>query len=223
MKAVLFDLDNTLYDTQQYFIGAFESISKYVSSEYDLPEQKIYKTLGKLWQKKTSMYPYLFNDLLKLLQIKQDSPEVIDALVRLFNGYAGNIELYPDVLPTLQELRGRLYKLGIITDGTVERQKRKIELLKLEPLFDVIIYTKEIESKASPTPFLAALARLNVKAPDAYYIADNPLIDFKGAKEVGIKTIRILRGEYTKIPRNEYIDFEVEKLEELLEIIEVKV
>lgn len=223
MKAVLFDLDNTLYDTQQYFIGAFESISKYVSSEYDLPEQKIYKTLGKLWQKKTSMYPYLFNDLLKLLQIKQDNPEVIDALVRLFNGYAGNIELYPDVLPTLQELRGRLYKLGIITDGTVERQKRKIELLKLEPLFDVIIYTKEIESKASPTPFLAALARLNVKAPDAYYIADNPLIDFKGAKEVGIKTIRILRGEYTKIPRNEYIDFEVEKLEELLEIIEVKV
>jgi len=223
VKAVLFDLDNTLYDTQQYFIGAFESISKYVSSEYDLPEQKIYKTLGKLWQKKTSMYPYLFNDLLKLLQIKQDSPEVIDALVRLFNGYAGNIELYPDVLPTLQELRGRLYKLGIITDGTVERQKRKIELLKLEPLFDVIIYTKEIESKASPTPFLAALARLNVKAPDAYYIADNPLIDFKGAKEVGIKTIRILRGEYTKIPRNEYIDFEVEKLEELLEIIEVKV
>jgi len=223
VKAVLFDLDNTLYDTQQYFIGAFESISKYVSSEYDLPEQKIYKTLGKLWQKKTSMYPYLFNDLLKLLQIKQDNPEVIDALVRLFNGYAGNIELYPDVLPTLQELRGRLYKLGIITDGTVERQKRKIELLKLEPLFDVIIYTKEIESKASPTPFLAALARLNVKAPDAYYIADNPLIDFKGAKEVGIKTIRILRGEYTKIPRNEYIDFEVEKLEELLEIIEVKV
>jgi len=223
VKAVLFDLDNTLYDTQQYFIGAFESISKYVSSEYALPEQKIYKTLGKLWQKKTSMYPYLFNDLLKLLQIKQDNPEVIDALVRLFNGYAGNIELYPDVLPTLQELRGRLYKLGIITDGTVERQKRKIELLKLEPLFDVIIYTKEIESKASPTPFLAALARLNVKAPDAYYIADNPLIDFKGAKEVGIKTIRILRGEYTKIPRNEYIDFEVEKLEELLEIIEVKV
>jgi putative hydrolase of the HAD superfamily len=223
VKAVLFDLDNTLYDTQQYFIGAFESISKYVSSEYDLPEQKIYKTLGKLWQKKTSMYPYLFNDLLKLLQIKQDSPEVIDALVRLFNGYAGNIELYPDVLPTLQELRGRLYKLGIITDGTVERQKRKIELLKLEPLFDVIIYTKEIESKASPTPFLAALARLNVKAPDAYYIADNPLIDFKGAKEAGIKTIRILRGEFTRIPRNEYIDFEVGKLEELLEIIEVKV
>lgn len=223
MKAVLFDLDNTLYDTQQYFIGAFESISKYVSSEYDLPEQKIYKTLGKLWQKKTSMYPYLFNDLLKLLQIKQDSPEVIDALVRLFNGYAGNIELYPDVLPALQELRGRLYKLGIITDGTVERQKRKIELLKLERLFDVIIYTKETESKASPTPFLAALARLNVKAPDAYYIADNPLIDFKGAKEAGIKTIRILRGEFTKISRNEYIDFEIEKLDELLEIAEVKV
>lgn len=220
MKAALFDLDNTLYDAQQYFLGAFTDVSKYISAKHDIPEHAVYKALVKLWKEKTSTYPYLFNDLLELLHLSQDG---LPTLVETFNEYAGTIEPYPDAIPTLHSLKETGVKLGIITDGNVERQKRKIESLKLETLFDVIVYAKESESKPSPLPFLTALDKLKVKPSDALYVADNPILDFKGAKEVGIKTIRILRGEYTIIPRNEYIDFEVERLEELLEIIEVKV
>jgi putative hydrolase of the HAD superfamily len=214
MKAALFDLDNTLYDAQQYFLGAFTDVKN------DISERAVYKALVKLWKEKTSMYPYLFNDLLELLHLGQAS---LPTLVKTFNEYAGTIEPYPDAIPTLHALKETGVKLGIITDGNVERQKRKIELLGLTPLFNAIIYAEEVASKPSPIPFLAALERLHIKATDACYIADNPLIDFKGAKKAGIKTIRILRGEYTKIPWNEYIDFEVERLEELMEIIEVKV
>lgn len=216
MKAALFDLDNTLYDAQQYFLGAFSDVSKYISARHNIPEQAVYKTLVELWREKTSMYPYLFNELLNLFQLAQGS---VEDIVRIFNEHNGIIELYPDVIPTLQGLRERHYKLGIITDGNVERQKRKIELLKLDHLFDVIIYAKEIESKPSPLPFLTALAKLNVEASEAFYVADNPLLDFNGAKEVGMKTVRVLRGEFTKVARNEYIDFEIEKLDKLLEIV----
>lgn len=219
MKATLFDLDNTLYDAQQYFLGAFDDISQYLSTKYNMPKREIFQTTAELWRQKTSMYPYFFNDLLDLFHFDRGN---LQGIIDIFNGYTGWIEPHPDVIPTLQALRERSYRLGIITDGNVERQKRKIGSLKLEPFFDVIIYTKEIQSKPSPTPFLIALAKLKVKAPDAFYIADNPLIDFKGAKEAGMKTIRILRGEFTKIPRNEYIDFEIEKLDELLRIVEVK-
>ena len=219
MKAALFDLDNTLYDAQQYFLGAFEDVAKYLSAKYSLPKQEIYETLAELWRKKTSMYPYLFNDLLNLFHLDQSS---LEDIVRRFNEHTGRIELYPDAIPTLQGLEERHYKLGIITDGNVKRQKRKIESLKLQPLFDVIVYAKEVESKPSSSPFLIALEKLGVKASDAFYVADNPLIDFKGAKEIGIKTVRILRGEFTELPKNEDIDLEIEKLEELLEIGEEK-
>jgi putative hydrolase of the HAD superfamily len=215
MKAALFDLDNTLYDAQQYFLGAFSDISKYISAKHNIPEQIIYKTLVKLWRKKTSMYRYLFNDLLNLFHL--DWNDVGD-IVKIFNEFTGRMEPYPDVIPTLRALRGEKYKLGIITDGNVERQKRKIESLKLELLLDVIIYAKEVESKPSPLSFLTALARLNVKDSDAFYVADNPLLDFKGAKGAGMKTIRVVRGEFAKVPRNEYIDFEIEKLDSFLEI-----
>jgi len=216
MKAMFFDLDNTLYDAQQYFLGAFNNISKYISLKYNIPKQEVHKALVELWSEKTSMYPHLLDDLLGLFHIDQDSTKVI---VKIFNEYTGKLEPYPDVFPVLQMLRQTGYKLGIITDGDVERQKRKIESLKFEPLFDVIIYAKETESKPSSLPFLASLEKLKANATDVFYVADNPLIDFKGAKEAGLKTIRILRGEFTKVPRNEYIDFEIEKLEELLEII----
>lgn len=219
IKAVLFDLDNTLYDTEQYLFGASDDVSKYISTKYNIPQQEVYETLVGLWREKTSMYPYLFNDLVSLLHLDRDNPEDI---VKIFNEYSGPIEPYPDVIPTFRTLQEMDYKLGIITDGNVERQKRKVELLRFESLFDVIIYAEELESKPSSLPFLTALERLKVKASDAFYVADNPLIDFKGAKEAGISTIRILRGEFVGIPRDENIDFEIEKLEELLGIAEAK-
>ena len=215
MKAALFDLDNTLYDAQQYFLGAFIDVSKYIAAKHDIPERAVYKALVKLWKEKTSMYPYLFNDLLELLHLGQDSLPIV---VKTFNEYAGTIEPYPDAIPTLHVLKETRVKLGIITDGNAERQKRKIKLLGLTPLFDVVIYAREVAPKPSPTPFLAALERLSVRAVDAFYIADNPLIDFKGAKEAGMKTIRVLQGEFAVIPRDEHIDFEIEKLSELVEL-----
>jgi len=214
-KAVLFDLDNTLYDGQQYFLGASNDISKYISAKYDLSQHEVYETLVELWRQKTSMHPYLFNDLLNLFHLDQDS---LKSIVKIFNEHSRRIEPYPDVVPILRILKERDYKLGIITDGNIERQKRKIESLRLKSLFDVVIYSKEVESKPSPRPFLAALDKLRVKPSVAFYVADNPLIDFQGARRLGIRTIRILRGEFSRIPGNEYIDSEIEKLDELLEI-----
>ena len=216
IKAVIFDLDNTLYDAQQYFLGAFDSISEHISLKYNISPQEVYETLAGLCREKTSMYPYLFNDLLSLLHLDRDNPEDI---VKIFNEYSGWIEPYPDVIPTFRTLQEMDYKLGIITDGNVERQKRKVELLRFESLFDVIIYAEELESKPSSLPFLMALQKLKARATDAFYVADNPLLDFKGAKEVGIRTIRVLRGEFANLSTNEHIDYQIEGMSQLLKIV----
>jgi len=216
MKAVLFDLDNTLYDAKQYFEGAFRSISKYLSEKYLLCEKMLYDQLMKLWEKKTSMYPRLFDDFLNLINL--DLTEVKN-LIEIFNGYCGKLKPYDDVIPTLKELKKMGYKLGIITDGNPTRQKRKIKLLGLEGFFDTIVFTKYISPKPSPLPYMEALNRLNIIPSNAYYVGDNPMMDFKGAKEVGITTIRILRGEFIDVPRNEYIDIEIKNMVRLLQII----
>jgi len=217
MKAIFFDLDNTLYDNKQYFLGAFKEVSKDLSKKFDVSQQKVYKNLIKLWREKTSTHTYLFNDLLKKLNIKNG--KTVKNVVKIFNGYRGKLEPYWDVIPTLKKLKKQGYKLGIITDGNVKRQKRKLELLGIKNFFKTIIYTKEIVSKPSEKSFLVAIRRLNVNPEDTFYVADNPLIDFKGAKKVGINTIRIRKGEFKNFPTNKFIDFEIKKINELLKII----
>ncbi len=217
MKAIFFDLDNTLYDNKQYFLGAFKDISNYLSKKYSISQEKVYKNLIMLWQEKTSAYPYLFNDLLEISGIKNGG--LVEKIVRIFNKYKGNLKPYSGVIATLQELKKRGYKLGIITDGNAKRQKRKIKLLGIKNFFDVIIYTKKIASKPSEKPFLAAVKKMKINPENFFYVADSPLVDFKGAKKIGMKTIRILRGEFKNIPKNKYIDFEINRFGNILKVI----
>lgn len=215
-KAVVFDLDGTLYDVQQYFWRAFNEISDYIARKYNLSHDGVFQSLVQLWKEKTSMYPRLFDDLIAQLHLGQGE---LDVLISIFNEHVTKLELYPDVIPTLNRLQGEKYKLGLITDGNVRRQKSKLQMLDLEHYFDIIVYAREVEPKPSSLPFVTALDKLKVTPEDTFYIADNPLIDFKGAKEAGMHTVRILRGEFANLSTNEDIDFEITELNELLGIV----
>lgn len=214
-KAVFFDLDNTLYDNKQYFLGAFKEIANYLFKKHGILREKTYKDLIKLWKEKTSIYLYLFDDLLDVLKLKKELKKVI----KIFNDYEGKLRPYPGVISVLKELKKRNYKLGIITDGNVKRQKRKIKALGFGNFFQVIIYTKKSKPKPSKTSFLTAFKKMNIKPKNTYYIADNPLVDFEGSKKTGMKTVRILKGEFKNYPRNKYIDFEIKNFNDLLKII----
>ena len=58
------------------------------------------------------------------------------------------------------------------------------------------------------------------KPQNSFYVGDNPLLDFKGAKKIGMKTIRILKGEFRNMSKNKYIDYEIKEIKEVLNIIE---
>lgn len=217
MKAVIFDLDNTLYNVEQYYLGAFKEIAEYLSKKYNLRRQEIYNKLVNIWREKTSMYHYLFTELLNFFNLENELEDVI----KIFNNYDSELNPYPEVIPTLEELKKRNYKLGIITDGNIDRQKRKIKLLGLEQFFDIIVFTKELDNpKPSEIPFQEVVNKLKIIPQESFYVADNPLIDFEGAKKVGMKTVRILRGEFKNIVKNKYIDHEVNELKELLRVVE---
>lgn len=217
MTAVLFDLDNTLYDASQYFLGAFSGISNTLSEKYGLKKALVYEKLIEIWKKETSMYPRLFDDLLSFLKI---SATEVQNLIKQFNEYEGKLEPYPDAIPTLRILKERGYKLGVITDGDPDRQKRKIKMLGLSDFFDVVVYAKESGSKKSVFPYLMALERLNENPRNSFYVADNPLADFEGAKKAGLTTIRILRGEFANISSGTCVDYQIKNLAELIEIVE---
>lgn len=214
-NAAIFDLDNTLYNAGQYYLGAFDKIAGYLSKKYRLPRKKLYVELVKIWSEKTSMYPYLFDDLLNPLGLGKELKRVI----KIFNEYEGGLKLFPGAFSMLREFKKRNYRLGIITDGDAERQKRKIKLLGIGGFFDEVIFTKEFgTSKPSSAPFREMADRLKADPRRSFYVGDNPLIDFQGAKEAGMRTFRLLQGEFGKMETNKYIDCEIDELKKLLRI-----
>ena len=216
MSAIFFDLDNTLFNVKQYFYGAFKKISRYLSKKHNISRKKIQKKLKELWKNKSSMYPNLFDDLLKFYELDEN----IEDIVEIFNNYDGKIKPYNDVLSTLGEFKRRNYTLGIITDGNIQRQKRKIRLLGIQDFFDIVICTYELNSpKPSEAPFKEAIHRLKAKPDMIYYVGDNPLIDFKGAKKIGYFTIRLKKGEFIQLPNNEFIDIQIKRIKYLLKLI----
>lgn len=218
MKAVFFDLDNTLYDVKKYYLGAFQDIGNFLQQKHSINKEEAYNKLVKFWIEKTSIYPHLFDDLVTHFNITNEN---VKTFVKIFNEHEiDNNQLYSDSIPTLKKLKKENYKIGIITDGNITRQKRKIMNYSLDELVDVIVYTKTLEPKPSKLPFIKALEKIHVKPTSGYYVADNPYLDFKGAKDVGIKTIRILRGEFMKVPSDNSVSYTISNLKELWEVLE---
>ena len=216
MNVIFFDLDNTLYDSEIYYDRAFKSISEFLQKEFKVEQESSFDFLYSNWKKTTSMYNQMFDDVIDKFDLKISTSD----LVKIFNEQeVYESDLFSDTIPVLQRLSNK-FKLGIITDGDVSRQKRKLRNCKLHDFANFVIYTKEIEPKPSPKPFQHALNQLSSSAIRPFYVADNPKIDFKGAKQLNFSTIRIIRGEFKNIDSDEYVDYSIEKLYEIEKIIE---
>jgi len=216
MQAVIFDLDNTLYDISQYNYGAFWDIAQYLSSKYSLSEDQLYHKLVEIWHIRTSMYPKLLDEFLDEFDLIGELSEVI----KIFNIHDGPLQPFSDVIPTLKKIKKMNCKIGLITDGNPQRQKRKINLLNINQLFDVIIFTSELQHpKPSEIPFYQVLNELKEHPETSCYVGDNPFIDFEGAKKVGLKTIRLRKGEFLNIPSRNDVDCEINHIADLIGII----
>jgi putative hydrolase of the HAD superfamily len=224
-KAVVFDLDDTLYDSSQYWLGAFKDISQYLYKEHKVSRKKSYQFLVKLYKEKTSSYSYLFDDLVKYLKLGQKnlSTDLVKQLVSLFHQHQPSLRLYRETLPVLKALKAE-FKIGLITNGRFSTQKKKIKALKIGSYFDVIICPRRSKRKPSIKPYVSMAKKLKVKLNQMVYIGDNPKVDFKGAKDCGFKTIRLKKGPFknTSVSRVWDADYCFDNLSKISSFLEEK-
>ena len=216
MNVVFFDLDNTLYDSEKYYMRAFKSVSEHLQKQFKIEQKTTFDFLYSNWKKTTSMYNKIFDDVIEKFDLRISTLD----LVKIFNEQeVYKSDLFSDTIPVLEKL-SKKFKLGIITDGNISRQKRKIENCKIHDFINFTVYTKEIESKPSPKPFQYALNQFSLNGIRSFYVADNPKIDFEGAKQLNFSTIRIIRGEFRNIDSDQYVDYTIKKLDEIEKILD---
>ena len=222
-KAVLFDLDNTLYPEIEFVRSGFRAVAQYLGSRYNLSENLLVKYMLDVLRRDGR--GKIFDTLLHHLGLY--SEEKVKLLVYLYRSHWATIHLYEDVLPTLECLRCYGTRLGIITDGMASVQRNKIAALGLNNLFDVIVCTDELGKdcwKPSTIPYKIALELLEVRPSEGVYVGDDPSKDFLAPNSMGMLAIQVNRQTYQNlkhesIPELAAARFVIKGLKQILPII----
>ena len=192
LKAIIFDLDDTLYGEKEYVRSGYQKIAEILPSVENAAE--------KLWKLFEERKPAI-DELLKQENIV--SEEVRQECLRVYRNQIPNIHLYPGVKDMITEFRKSGMKLGIITDGRPEGQRAKLEVLGLDAMVDHIIVTDEFGGpefrKPNPLAFETMKKLLDVEYSEMCYVGDNIKKDFISPEKLGMRSIwfRNKDGLYT--------------------------
>jgi len=104
--------------------------------------------------------------------------------------------LYPDVLPTLQNLNEQKYIIGVISDWSSNLPAEILLPLGVGPYIDfMVVSTIQREAKPGAGLYREALARANVGPEQAIHVGDNYINDILGARAAGIPGVLLDRDE----------------------------
>lgn len=189
VEAVIFDLDDTVYSEKDYVRSGYREIAKRYPNIEDA-EEKLWKAFlnGEKAIDKVFFEAGLGKEKNNALKIYR---EQIPAIV-----------MYDGVSEMMNRIKKRGKKIGIITDGRPEGQRKKIEALKLNLKVDEIIITDELGGiqyrKPNKKAFELMQNRLQITFDKMVYIGDNISKDFIAPKELGMNTIyfRNVNGLY---------------------------
>lgn len=227
VKAVLFDLDETLIDAQAGLEATHHAVARrlckyFARSGAKVNEESIRVKLRALDNRmnvatkynRDAWWPVLLGEINAKQKI---SRSLVRELTRLYLAtFAGTSEPYPDAEPTLVYLKGKGYKLGLVTDtdGRKGWKKRRIKHFRFAGLFNTIVIGGEDTPHTKPDPesFLLAASNLGLRTSECVFVGDKPFTDIKGAKAAGMRTILLKRRNWGI---SERADFTISSLTEL--------
>ncbi|GAB63971.1 MAG: uridine diphosphate-N-acetylglucosamine-binding protein YvcK [Candidatus Jettenia sp.] len=204
IKAVIFDLDDTLYDCTGLLIDASRKRAAKAMVEAGLPctEEEAYQ-LQKELSDKYGPYHLVFNEIVNKYRA---NTTLINIAYKAYNSSeVSEIKPFPDVIPTLKELKDRGYYLFLLSVGVHERQENKINILGLRPYFDEIVINDQEIGPLMEDCIRNLIGRYTISPCETVMVGDKIRDELRIAKSLGMITIQMLHGRYKNEPSmNEY-------------------
>lgn len=188
MRAIFFDLDDTLYPYQAFVKSGFRAVARRLAADYALPPRAVLKVLRRALAGEAA------GREVQALCAHFNLPDtLVPSLVATIRDHRPTLRLPAESAAVLRSLRGS-WRLGILTNGSPEIQKRKIAALGLGDLVDAAMCASECgsaEGKPAAAVFHTALARLDADPARSVFVGDNLTADIDGARAVGMQTIHV--------------------------------
>jgi putative hydrolase of the HAD superfamily len=221
VRAIVFDLDNTLTDFMRMKEDAITAaIDGMIDAGLRLPREAVRARIDAIYQEQGLEYQKVFDQLLESELGGIDPKILASGIVAYRRARESALVLYPHVQMTLLELTKRGIRLGVVSDAPQAQVWLRLCSLSLQHVFDAVVTFDDTgERKPSPAPFRAVLRQLRVDPAEALMIGDWAERDVVGAKSLGMKTVFARYGD-TFGTRESGADFDVDDVFELIAIVD---
>src|SRR3989338_6026603 len=231
IKAVLFDLDNTLIDFMTMKNECCAAAIDAMRSEgLKIEREEAIGILFEMFDVHGIEHPEIFQMFIEKVNGKVDYKMLAEGVVAYRRAQGRYRKPYPDVVPVLEKLRTAGLKLGIVSDAPSQKAWIRLVELGIQDYFDVVVTLGDTgELKPSPLPFRKALDMLKIQSNEILFVGDKPERDIAGAKSVGMKTVFARYGFQTRVgnatkPKpakgESGADYEIEEFSDLLGLAE---
>lgn len=220
IKAVIFDLDNTLVDFMAMKRQAVDAaIGAMMDAGLNLTFDQMKTHIDAIYKEQGIEYQQVFDQLLKELLGKVDMRILSAGIIAYRRAREAALKPYPHVTATLIELNRKQIKLAIVSDAPAREAWLRLCFVNYHHFFNhVVTYDDSGERKPSPKPFLMALDMLGVQPSEAIMVGDWADRDMVGARNVGMKTAFAAYGDSFG---NQTVnaDFTLTDIKQLLDIV----
>lgn len=219
IKAIIFDLDNTLIDfVRMKKLSCEAAIDAMIDNGLKISRRNALNIMFELYGKYGWEYQKIFQVFLKEVSGKIDYRIMASGIVAYRKIKEGLLYSYPGVSSTLNELRKRGYKLVILSDAPRVQAWIRLAAMGIQDKFDyVITFDDTKRKKPDKKPFLLALKKLNLKPEEVVMIGDSVNRDLKTANRLGMKTVLAKYGQTQK--ESGRVDYKINNISQLLKIV----
>ncbi len=220
IKAVIFDLDNTLVDFMKMKRRAIEeAIPAMVDAGLEITPEKANKMIDDIYKEQGIEYQQVFDEFLNRVLNKVDYKILSAGIVAYRRAREAALIPYPHVYSTLNKLLKMGIKMGILSDAPSKEAWLRLAYLNFHHIVDAVVTFEDTgKRKPSPEPFQLVLDKLNVKSEEALMVGDWAERDIIGASKLGMKTAFARYGDTFNTEVHD-ADFELKDIAELIDII----
>lgn len=198
IKAIIFDLDNTIVDFIARKEGAINAaISALLDAGLQTTFEKAKNEIYKIYSGYNMEDPLIFQKFLKKYGKEDDVKLLAKALYAYRKANFSVNYVFPQAKKTLLELSKLGIKIGILTDAPKQKAWNRLVENGLEDFFSFVITIDDTKAtKLTDVPFNFAKQHLGLKPEEVLLIGDSPERDIKQGKKAGFKTCFAAYGYY---------------------------
>lgn len=225
IKAVFFDLDDTLYDYSLTSNYAIEKLHDSFKRKLKIPKKdflKLYNQSKKEIRQELKHSPDSHDRMLYFQRACEKLGLKLGTILKLYDKYYSTFfkNLIPreGVKETFRELKKKGYTIIIVTNEVLDVQLRKVKKIGVLKYGDFFISSENVGvDKPAEDIFWYALKKINATPKEVIMVGNSEDDDIRGAKKIGIKSILFSKKKKIKSKA----DYVISEIKEVLKIVDV--